>query len=125
MKTPKLSPKTVQIFNWDKVISAFEAHTGMSFNSHGCWGLDYTKICGEPDLRHHHLLRFEQKYLISYNCHAKAYCEGDLQKIFNKSERKEYGGKQYYSIPFGLVLDYLVFHDILPEDNFFVTNLTT
>lgn len=119
----KLIPKTTLVFDWYQVIAAFEKHTGMSFNSHGCWGLDYTKVCGEPDFRYHRILQHEQDYMMPYDTHGKEEGDGDLRAILAKSEKSEYNGKQFYCIPFRSVLDYLVFHDILPDDNFIVTNI--
>lgn len=118
-----LTPKQVLVFDWYAVIRAFEEHTGMSFNSHGCWGLDYTKICGEPDFRYHSILRHEQDYLYHSSGNTKEYCQGDLKKVLKVSEKGDYQGKEYYRIPFHLVIDYLIFHNILPEDYFLITNL--
>ena len=120
----KLKPQTELIFNWYEVMAAFAEHSNMSFDSYGCWGLDFSKLAGEPDFKYHRVLRYEQDYLYPMMAQSKEFCEGDLQKILEKSEAKKYQDKTYYSIPFGLVVKYLIYHGILPEKSFFITNVS-
>ena len=86
-------------------------------------GLDYTKIC-ETKFQMAPDSTARARLSVPYGCKLKEYCEGDLQKILEKAEKGSYQGKEYYRISFRAVIDYLVFHNILPEDNFLVTNLS-
>ena len=118
----QLKPKRVKVFDWYEVINEFAEHTQMSFNAHGHWGLDYAKVCGEPDFRYHSILQFEQNYLyINHDTYISKTI--NLAYVLEKSEKCDYEGNIYYRIPYHLVIKYLVQHKILPEDRFLVTNL--
>ena len=120
----KLKSTTVRSFDWYDVIRAFAEHTGMSFDTCGCWNLDYSKIAGEPNFRHHRVLQHEQDYLYPVEAYGIDKDAGDLQKILAESEKGDYNGKTYHSIDFSKVIRYLVAHGILPDDSFIVTNIS-
>jgi hypothetical protein len=117
-----LKTKNIKIFDWYEVIRAFANHTGMSFDSHGHWGLDYTKVCGEPCFEYSTVLQFEQNYLYPYRTNYRY--ESNLQKILEESKKVQHDKGHYYKIKFYLVINYLIAHKILPEDSFFVTNIS-
>ena len=108
-------------FNWYDVLKAYAEHTGMSFHSEGCWGLDYSKLAGEPDFSGHRILQHEQDYAYIETGRVKEFCVKTLEEVLAKSEKGTYRGKTFYKIPYYLVIEYLITNDILPEDQFLVT----
>ena len=43
-----LKPVSLPAFDWYAVIAAFAEHAGMSFNTMGCWNLDFPKLPAHP-----------------------------------------------------------------------------